>query len=83
MVLRLLETDHLVRHKMGLLEVKGVEIVAGGLLGGPGAIVVDSINNPEYIIGVADGCGNLKAKPTHEDDQHVQFVQEIIGGGSS
>ena len=79
MVLRLLETDDLVRRKMGRIEVKGVEIVAGGLLGAPGAIVVDSINDPAYLIGVADGCGNLKSELTTEDHENMAFVSELIG----
>lgn len=46
------------------MEVKGIEIVAGGLLGPNGAVVLDSIHDPSRLIGVAHRQGRIKRTPS-------------------
>ncbi|WP_156887251.1 hypothetical protein [Nocardioides sp. CF8] len=43
----------------GRREFRGVEIVAGGLLGNRGDLVVDQMLNPTLLIGIANGTGGL------------------------
>jgi hypothetical protein len=52
-------TEHIVRECMGRKLFKGEFIVAGGLLGRKGDVVVDSVNNPKIIYGIADGRGDF------------------------
>ena len=77
-IVRLLETDFMISKLMGRLQVKGVEIVAGGLLAASGAVVVDDIRNPAIIFGVADGSGRFREPLEQSDEQHVAFVRSLL-----
>ena len=46
--------------KFGRTKFKNLSIVSGGYLGSDGDIVVDDINNPKKVWGIADGSGNFK-----------------------
>lgn len=54
-----LEVQKLIGEVMGRTEMAGLPVVAGGMLGHRGDIVVDSIKNPLRVLGVADGAGGL------------------------
>ena len=58
-ITNVLETMELVDKIMGIDNYKGAKVVAGGVLGRKGDIVVDSILAPTKVIGVADGKGGL------------------------
>jgi hypothetical protein len=53
----ILGTDRMVHEIMGRRSLAGIPVVAGGLVGRRGDIVVDSISNPCRVVGVADGFG--------------------------
>ena len=53
-----LRTHQMQKH-MGRGEIAGISVVAGGILGEEGDVVVDSIIEPSKVIGIADGRGNL------------------------
>jgi hypothetical protein len=78
-IVRLLETDFMVGKLMGHLRLKNVDIVAGGVLAPPGAVIVDDIRNPTLIFGVADGRGRFKEPLEPEDENRVAFVRSLIG----
>ena len=80
-IVRLLETDFMVGRLMGHLRVKGVDIVAGGLLAPPGAVIVDDIRNPAVIFGVADGSGRFREPLEPADEQRVAFVRSLLRSG--
>ncbi len=77
-IVRLLETDYMVDKLMGQLRLKGVDIVAGGLLAPSGAVIVDDIRNPTWIFGVADGRGRFKEPTDLEDEKRLDFVRSLI-----
>ena len=77
-IVRLLETDFMVGKLMGHLQVKGVDIIAGGLLAPPGAVIVDDIRNPAVIFGVADGSGRFREPLDPADEQRVAFVRSLL-----
>lgn len=77
-VVRLLETDFMIGKLMGRLRLKNVDIVAGGLLAPPGAVIVDDISNPTFIFGVADGKGRFKEPLDPADRDRVDFVQSLL-----
>lgn len=78
-VVRLLETDYMVRRLMGHIQVRGVDIVAGGLLAPAGAVVVDDIRSPTVVFGVSDGAGRFRPVPLSAEDQlRVDFVRSLI-----
>lgn len=74
-----LETDHLVRVARGSAVIEGVHVVAGGILGERGAVVVDSVTEPSVVIGVADGSGALlrEAESAHCHGD-VRTIREYI-----
>ena len=53
------ETENFVKNVMGSRELNGIRIVAGGIVGRKGDIVVDNISNPAKVLGIADGIGGL------------------------
>lgn len=58
-ITNVVETMELVNKIMGTEYYGDVRVVAGGILGKKGDIVVDSISNPTKVIGVADGKGGM------------------------
>ena len=77
-IVRLLETDFMITRLMGHVRLKNVDIVAGGLLAPPGAVIVDDIRNPSLIFGVADGHGRFRTHLGPEDEQRVKFVRSLL-----
>ena len=74
--LELIHMRQLVQSDMGVDTWSGVDVVAGGLLGRDGQIVVDSIDRPSHVIGVADGKGGIREADT--SDESVRSVSEAI-----
>ncbi len=58
-------------------EVDGVPVVAGGAIGERGAVIVDDVENPARIVGVADGSGGLLRQPS-EFAENLRRVTEAI-----
>jgi 4-hydroxy-2-oxovalerate aldolase len=58
-IINVLETYELRKRIMGEKKIAGVRVVAGGVIGRKGDIVIDSISHPLRVIGVADGRGGL------------------------
>ncbi len=54
-----LESADLVERQMGSADIAGVPVVAGGIIGKRGEVVVDSIATPTRVIGIAAGDGRL------------------------
>ena len=78
-IIRLLETDYMVRRLMGHIQVRGIDIVAGGLLAPAGAVVVDDIKSPSLVFGVSDGAGRFRPAPLSTEDQaRIEFVKSLI-----
>lgn len=78
LVINLLETDYLINKVMGRAKIKDVELVAGGMMGKKNAVIIDDINFPSSIIGVADGRGNVKIDLAEEDHTNIAFVERLI-----
>jgi len=57
--------------------VDGVPVVAGGAIGERGAVIVDDVENPARIVGVADGSGGLLRQPS-EFAENLRRVTEAI-----
>lgn len=73
-----LGSERLVRELMGRAELDGVPIVAGGLVGRSGDVVVDSIRHPARVIGVADGRGGVAGEQTDADRGRIARVEQAI-----
>ena len=60
---------------------KGICVVSGGYLGLDGDIVVDNYKNPEKVIGLADGMGDLKINLSVSEQKRLETVREEIQNG--
>ena len=49
--------------------LNGVSMIAGGILGNDGEVVVDSVTKPKEILGIADGLGGIKREIDLSDQE--------------
>jgi hypothetical protein len=64
-------------------EVDGIPVVAGGVVGRRGAVVVDDTARPTRVVGVASGSGGLVPEDELTDEQRegVLRVRSVLLGG--
>jgi hypothetical protein len=74
----LLGARRLARELMGRSEIAGVPVVAGGLIGRRGDVVVDSISRPLRVLGIADGRGAVIYDGFAEYADRVAAVQAAV-----
>lgn len=74
--LELIGIRRVVEEHMGRETWEGVPVVAGGLLGKAGEVIVDSISRPARVIGVADGRGGIV--PADSEAPEVLTVRRAI-----
>ncbi len=80
--LELIGMKRVVDDHMGRDTWNGSQVVAGGLIGRNGEVVVDSISRPTKVIGVADGKGGiLSADDKNEAVKRVrhEIVKRLLG----
>lgn len=77
-VIGLLDAQILVDKVMGSSTIKNVPVVAGGLWGNSGDVVVNAIEDPTHVIGVADGEGAIKSNLTEDDLYKLELVKEAL-----
>jgi len=73
----MLNTEKLVSRISGIRKINNFSIVAGGVIGNKGDVVLDSLNKPKKILGVADGKGKLLANQRLYRN-NVNLVKEIL-----
>lgn len=77
-VIGLFDAQDLVNKVSGRSNINNIPVVAGGLWGNLGDIVVDSIINPMHVIGVADGEGAIKSDLNESDTYKLELVKMAI-----
>ncbi|WP_155767548.1 hypothetical protein [Sporosarcina ureilytica] len=65
---------------IGSNQVGSMKLVAGGVIGEAGSIIVDRIKSPTQIIGIANGYGGLKDEKqfTEEDRKNLHYAKETF-----
>lgn len=71
-------TQNFFTNVIGEKEVKGIIMVAGGIIGKEGSVIVDQINQPTQIIGIADGSGGVKKNETSEERKRIETITKYI-----
>lgn len=73
-------TKNFYQHIQGERFIDHIRMVAGGIIGFDGDIVVDNISQPQQLVGVANGTGGLKSADeyTESDLGNVQYVQTKV-----
>ena len=79
-ILRLMETEDLLKNVMGKAQLKDITLISGGIMGAMGDVVVDNVNDPSSVLGIADGCGSFvhDADYTEQDKIHIDTIQKLI-----
>ena len=65
----------ILENSYGKKELDFCNIISGGFFGGLGDVVVDRINNPKRIIGVAQGDGALKKILNTNDKNNLKKIK--------
>ncbi|SOC44704.1 hypothetical protein [Salinicoccus kekensis] len=65
---------------IGTDTINGEIVVAGGIMGRDGEIIIDRISKPTRVIGVANGIGGVKndSELSDEEKEKIKNVQEAI-----
>jgi len=77
-VYELLKTQDILKYSCGKKNLGFCQIVSGGYFGGYGDIVVDSIENPTRVLGVAQGNGLLKQVLNTIDKDNINKLKNVI-----
>jgi hypothetical protein len=78
LISKLSAIEQTVKHGLGRCNFCGVSIVSGGLMGEAGEVVVDNINNPKLVYGIADGKGDFIRRSKGRYAKRIKRVQELI-----
>lgn len=63
-------------HKIqGEMVFDKVRVVAGGIIGNEGDIVVDRIHKPKQIVGIANGIGGLKLESEYTSNERQNIIK--------
>lgn len=76
-VLLRLETFKLLNNVLGKNFIEEIPVVAGGVIGELGMVVLDSLSKPTKIIGVADGRGGLLSSA--DELPYVNSIEKVKG----
>ena len=74
-VLNLMETEELINNVMGTVMIGNYRLISGGVMGKKGDIVVDNIQSPYSILGIADGHGAFIHEYDYTDIQRASIIQ--------
>lgn len=63
---------------IGTRSIDNIDLVAGGIIGRNGAIIVDKIKKPTQVIGMANGYGGVKSvgELTEVDKEKLDYAKE-------
>lgn len=75
----LFSIENTIEKRMGRRLLNDEHIVAGGLMGKKGDIVVDNAYEPKIIYGIADGKGDFVRNPSAEQLTKVTKIKKAIG----
>ncbi|WP_082232897.1 hypothetical protein [Halobacillus massiliensis] len=73
-------TNSFLKDIYGKNTINGYKVVAGGVIGAEGVVILDNIKNPKQIIGIADGRGGIKKDEqlTEEDRESICNIKKTI-----
>lgn len=74
----ILKTEQLIKSIMGRRELNGILLVAGGVIGRRGDIIVDDISNPTSIVGIADGQGDIIFNLMESDKDKINKAKNVL-----
>jgi len=76
-------SNEIISSAYGRSKIANFDIVAGGFIGLDGDVVVDNINNPKNVIGIANGCGDIKRKLSKVEQSSLNKMKALIDKNNS
>jgi len=70
--------DEVLTNRFGRRNFHGIPIVSGGLIGKSGEFIVDNVNAPKVIYGIAAGDGLFKEKISRDDQIVFDTLKSLI-----
>jgi hypothetical protein len=77
-VYEVLKMQDILENSYGKKDLGFCNIVSGGFFGGSGDVVVDHINNPQRVIGIAQGNGSLKTTLNNKDQSNIDRLKKEL-----
>lgn len=77
-VAMLLEMERILKDSIGRRLLGGISIVSGGVFGRAGEVVVDCVNRPKMVYGVADGAGDFVRSLSTEEAGRMEQVRKLL-----
>lgn len=77
-VSRLFDTKDRIKKHTGIADIQSHPVVSGGTVGTKGAVVVNSINDPTSIYGIADGYGGISSFDKIESNKQNPIMSWIL-----
>ena len=77
-VYELLKTRNILEKSCGKRDLDFCRIVSGGYFGRKGDIIVDAIDNPKFVLGIAQGNGLLKQFLSTADKVKLNKLKDIF-----
>jgi hypothetical protein len=73
-----LKTEKTIEFSIGRAEFNKVPVVSGGLLARLNEVVVDSIHDPQYVFGLANGIGDFIRDLDEAQIKNIEIVKSYI-----
>ena len=77
-LITLIRNEEIVTKAMGRRKLGNCVMVSGGIMGNKEDIVVDNINVPQIVIGIANGSGDLIRKPNSHQRKKLADARRLI-----
>lgn len=78
LISKLFAIENIINNCLGRRNFNSIPIVSGGILGRKGEIVVDNINDPKIVYGIADGNGDFIREPSGKYAQNLENINKLI-----
>ncbi len=77
-ILHQISNYNIVKKDIGRSTIQGYSVVSGGLIGRKNEIILDSINSPTQVIGIAQGNGKVKYSYNEKEIEIINKIQSYI-----
>ena len=74
-----LRNDEIIRTQLNGKSIRGLNFVSGGMYGRKGDIVVDNVNNPKVIFGIANGEGDFVRRLSKKQISLIKKLKDRYG----
>lgn len=74
----LIRNDEIIGHSLERKKIGGLVFVSGGMYGQKGDFVVDNVNEPRFIFGIANGEGDMIRNLTQKQKNIISKLNKII-----